>query len=73
MFSPCAPNHFTDLLEKAVPHRPIHTDNYYRWLSGRINLVTIKTPEQLIFELRFARRCLESGAVPPNVMPQTGK
>jgi hypothetical protein len=60
-------------LRKAVPHRRIHTDNYYRWLSGRINLATVKTPDRLIFELRFARRCLEAGSVPPNVMPQTGR
>ncbi|HSX49545.1 MAG TPA: AHH domain-containing protein [Cellvibrio sp.] len=63
------PNH----LRKAVPHRRIHSDNYYRWLSGRINLAAVKSPERLIFELRFARRCLEAGSVPPNVMPQTGK
>jgi len=63
------PNH----LRKAVPHRRIHTENYYAWLAGRINIATIKTPEQLIHALRFARRCLESGAVPPNVMPRTGR
>lgn len=62
------PNH----LRKAVPHKRIHTKNYYRWLAGRINMVTIQVPDQLIHELRFARRCLQSGAVPPNVMPTTG-
>lgn len=63
------PNH----LRKAVPHKRIHTENYYRWLAGHINMATIRTPEQLIHKLRFARRCLQSGAVPPNVMPQTGR
>ena len=63
------PNH----LRNAVPHRRIHTANYYQWLAGRINTAVIKTPEQLIQALRFARTCLQSGAVPPNVMPRTGK
>lgn len=65
--------HMPNYLRNAVPHRRIHSDNYYRWLAGRINMATVKTPEQLIHALRFARRLLQSGAVPPNVMPRTGR
>ncbi|WP_299945879.1 AHH domain-containing protein [uncultured Microbulbifer sp.] len=66
-------SYMPNYLRSGVPHRRIHTDNYYRWLSGRINMAAVKTPEQLIQALRFARHCLQSGAVPPNVMPQTGR
>lgn len=63
------PNH----LRKAVPHRRIHTNAYYEWLSSRIRPQLIRTSEQLIHALRFARVMLQSGSVPPNVMPRTGR
>ncbi|MCD9460190.1 AHH domain-containing protein [Marinibactrum halimedae] len=62
------PNH----LRNAVPHRRIHTGAYYEWLAGKINIMRIRTPEQLIDTLRLVRTWLQSGAVPPEVMPTTG-
>lgn len=63
------PNH----LRNAVPHRRIHHRFYYNWLADRINFTTIRNAEQLINTLRMVRRLLQSGAVPPEVMPQTGR
>lgn len=63
------PNH----LRHAVPHKRIHHANYYQWLRNRINPQLIRTPEQLIFALRTVRVMLQSGNVPPNVMPLTGR
>lgn len=60
-------------LRHAVPHQRIHHERYYQWLRNRINPQTIKTPEQLIFALRTVRVMLQSGNVPPSVMPQTGR
>ena len=60
-------------LQNAVPHKRIHHENYYDWLSGRINFMQIKTADKLIFALNEIRRALQSGAVPPEVMPQTGR
>lgn len=60
-------------LRNAVPHRRIHHIEYYKWLNGRINYSTISTPDQLIESLRLIRVFLQSGAVPPEVMPRTGK
>lgn len=60
-------------LRKAVPHRRIHTNAYYQWLNSRIRPQMVRTPEQLIEALRLARVMLQSGAVPPNVMPATGR
>ncbi|WP_103654492.1 AHH domain-containing protein [Agarilytica rhodophyticola] len=63
------PNH----LRSAVPHRRIHHRQYYLWLASRINVRIIKNSDQLINALRMARRLLQSGAVPPSVMPRTGR
>lgn len=63
------PNH----LRKAVPHRRIHTNAYYEWLGTRIRPQLIRTPTQLIEALRLARIMLQSGNVPPNVIPKTGR
>jgi hypothetical protein len=63
------PNH----LRKAVPHRRIHHAMYYQWLLRFIHPARIRTTDQLIFALRFARQCLQSGSVPPEVMPRTGR
>jgi len=60
-------------LQNAVPHKRIHHGNYYDWLSGRINFMQIKTADKLIFALNEIRRSLQSGAVPPEVMPKTGR
>lgn len=60
-------------LRNAVPHRRIHTQSYYDWLSSRIAPQLMRTPEQLINALRLARVMLQSGNVPPNVMPKTGR
>ncbi|WP_158658097.1 AHH domain-containing protein [Agarilytica rhodophyticola] len=60
-------------LRHAVPHCRIHHTEYYNWLNRRINYLTIKTPEQLINALRIVRVLLQSGNVPPNVMPKTGR
>ena len=63
------PNH----LRNAVPHCRIHHKAYYAWLGRMINFTTIKSTDQLINALRLVRGFLQSGAVPPNVMPQTGR
>lgn len=60
-------------LRKGVPHRRIHHEEYYFWLNNKINPQNIKTPEALINTLRLIRVALQSGSVPPNVMPQTGR
>ncbi|MCD9461003.1 AHH domain-containing protein [Marinibactrum halimedae] len=65
--------HMPNYLRNAVPHRRIHHDQYYFWLRNRINPTLIKTPDQLINALRLIRVALQSGAVPPSVMPQTGR
>ncbi|WP_158658136.1 AHH domain-containing protein [Agarilytica rhodophyticola] len=60
-------------LRHAVPHCRIHHTEYYFWLNNKINPQNIKTPEALINTLRLIRIALQSGSVPPNVMPQTGR
>lgn len=60
-------------LRKAVPHKRIHHTRYYQWMGIRINYMNVRSPEQLMFALRFIRTCLQSGAVPPEVVPQTGR
>ena len=60
-------------LRFAVPHRRIHHAAYYRWLSSRINFSLIKNVDQLNNALRMARAMLQSGAVPEDVMPKTGR
>ncbi len=65
--------HMPNYLRNALPHRRIHHKKYYDWLEHRISIMTIRTPEQLINALRLVRTCLQSGAVPPEVMPRTGK
>ncbi len=66
-------NHMPNHLRNAVPHRRIHTENYYDWLRKRINPQMIRSPEQLINALRLIRVMLQTGNVPPNVMPKTGR
>ena len=63
------PNH----LRNAVPHKRIHTKAYYAWLSGYVRPGRIKNPEQLVNALRLVRTMLQSGNVPANVMPSTGR
>lgn len=63
------PNH----LRKAVPHRRIHHEGYYRWLGDRVRPQMIRTSDQLIQALRLIRVMLQSGNVPTYVMPQTGR
>ncbi|WP_444995437.1 AHH domain-containing protein [Aliikangiella sp. IMCC44359] len=65
--------HMPNYLRKAVPHCRIHHIRYYQWLRSRINEAIINTPEQLINALRMVRNALQAGAVPPNVMPKTGR
>lgn len=65
--------HMPNYLRKAVPHRRIHHKSYYAWLAGRINVTAIQNTDQLEEALRMARRMLQSGTVPPNVMPKTGR
>ena len=60
-------------LRNAVPHKRIHHRGYYRWLASRINFSLIKDINQLNNALRMARTMLQSGAVPPDVMPKTGR
>ena len=62
-----------DFLRNAVPHRRIHHGKYYEWLNRVINADMITTAEELIHALRMVRVMLQSGNVPPNVMPQTGR
>ncbi|WP_444997795.1 AHH domain-containing protein [Aliikangiella sp. IMCC44359] len=59
-------------LRKAVPHCRIHHKKYYQWLGQFIDRNITRTTEQLINTLRLARTALQSGAVPPEVMPKTG-
>lgn len=66
---PHMPNH----LRNGVPHKRIHHNRYYAWLAGRINRTTIRNTDQLNHVLRMVRTMLQNGAVPPNVMPQTGR
>lgn len=66
---PHMPNH----LRSAVPHKRIHHMRYYAWLNRLIDPTMIKTTGQLINRLRMTRSFLQSGAVPPGVMPQTGR
>ncbi len=63
------PNH----LRNAVPHRRIHKKEYYEFLTRLINPTLIRTPEQLVQTLRMVRVMLQSGNVPPGVMPTTGR
>ncbi|GAA6169885.1 AHH domain-containing protein [Sessilibacter corallicola] len=60
-------------LRKAVPHKRIHHNGYYRWLRRFIDFNRITTQDQLIRALRLVRVSLQSGNVPPNVMPRTGR
>ncbi|WP_444995538.1 AHH domain-containing protein [Aliikangiella sp. IMCC44359] len=60
-------------LRNGVPHRRIHHGGYYRWLSNHIRPNMIKTTEQLLLKLRMLRSQLQSGSVPPDVMPKTGR
>lgn len=63
------PNH----LREAVPHQRIHHRQYYFWLRNRINPTAIRSPDQLINILRLIKVALQSGTVPPSVMPKTGR
>ncbi|WP_370454964.1 AHH domain-containing protein [Hahella sp. KA22] len=63
------PNH----LRNAVPHCRIHHGRYYDWLNQVINADMITSIDELIQALRMVRVMLESGNVPPNIMPRTGR
>jgi len=65
--------HMPTYLRNAVPHWRIHHDEYYNWLAQMIRPSIIRTPSQLIQALRMVRSMLQSGNVPPNVLPQTGR
>ncbi|WP_444994866.1 AHH domain-containing protein [Aliikangiella sp. IMCC44359] len=65
-------NYMPNYLRKAVPHCRIHHREYYQWLGRFINQTLTQTPKQLIHSLRMARAALQSGSVPPSVMPKTG-
>ena len=54
-------------LRKAVPHRNIHTDNYYEWIRETINYLNIDGLEKLVEELRIIRFRLQSGTVRKNI------
>jgi len=60
-------------LRNAVPHCRIHHGAYYAWLNSRIDFTLINTPSQLVNALRLVRVMLQSGNVPPAVMPRTGR
>ncbi|WP_353303168.1 AHH domain-containing protein [Sessilibacter corallicola] len=66
-------SHMPNHLRNAVPHKRIHHAKYYAWLAGRINRGTVKNTTDLNNALRMARTMLQKGAVPPSVMPQTGR
>lgn len=66
---PYMPNH----LRNAVPHCRIHHRKYYFWMSKYIHPSRITTQDQLIQALRMIRVSLQTGAVPPEVMPKTGR
>ncbi|WP_444996422.1 AHH domain-containing protein [Aliikangiella sp. IMCC44359] len=59
-------------LRNGVPHCRIHHTYYYQWLFARIRPGMINTTAQLLTKLKMIRNALQSGAVPPNVMPKTG-
>ncbi|MBV1884165.1 MAG: AHH domain-containing protein [Pseudomonadales bacterium] len=59
--------HMPQYLQKAVPHRNIHTTAYYKWLGGNINPAKIKSVEQLVKSLRDIRFRLQSGSVPAHL------
>ena len=65
--------HMPNYLRNAVPHKRIHTSAYYEWLYHRIQPTAIQTTNQLVQMLRMARVMLQSGNVPQNVMPRTGR
>ncbi|WP_086929458.1 AHH domain-containing protein [Agarilytica rhodophyticola] len=55
-------------LNNAVPHSRIHRFQYYRWLSTKINLATIKTTRDLDLALVRSAFALQSGSYPPEIM-----
>lgn len=65
--------HMPNYLRNGVPHCRIHHDKYYFWLNKYINLATIQNQDQLTNALRMVRVALQNGAVPPEVMPKTGR
>ncbi len=65
--------HMPAYLRNAVPHRRLHHQKYYEWLSSAISPTTITTSQQLINALRMVRTMLQSGNVPKSVMPTTGR
>ena len=64
--------HMPAHLKNAVPHCRIHHGTYYDWLRTRISIDRIHNREQLIHTLKMVRTLLQSGTVPPEVMPKTG-
>ena len=64
--------HMPNYLLNGVPHKRIHHHEYYQWLDARINWMDVTTSSQLVNKLRLVRNALQSGRVPPNVMPKTG-
>ncbi len=65
--------HMPNYLRNGVPHKRIHHKRYYDWLSVHLKPENIFSTSQLIEKLRMIRNMLQSGTVPPNVMPKTGR
>ena len=59
--------HMPKYLRNAVPHRNIHTNNYYRWIAEIINYTNIDSLEKLVEDLRMIRFRLQSGSVRKNI------
>lgn len=55
-------------LSKAVPHSRIHRKGYYRWLQGIVNLVSVKTDQDLQTALKMITLKLQNSTFPGYVM-----
>lgn len=59
--------HMPSSLQKAVPHKNIHTHAYYEWLEGYINPISITSLNELVEALRRIRFRLQSGSIPQHI------
>lgn len=66
--------HMPDRLRNAVPHSRIHRKKYYGWLRDEVlNILLIKSKEQLVEALRFVEFRLQSGKYPQKIMEPARK
>lgn len=56
-------------LENAVPHSRVHRNSYYRWIGDLLRIDRISSLEELMRVMDRIRHRLQSGAVPPNMIP----